>query len=128
MSCRFDNVNNAFGNAMLWGVRARLRPPTKVRTRNVLLEVLKHGFKAHGLHSVHAWVVDCNRVSSMLMRSIGMTEMGRMRQCHLLDGVPHDRLLFDITQADFAAQAQALAGADNGFDGSLDGDATGDEA
>lgn len=101
------NVDNPFGNAMLWGVRARLRPPTQVRTRNVLLKVLRHGFEAHGLHSVHAWVVDRNTPSAMLMRSIGMTEMGRMRQCHLIDGVPRDRLLFDITRADFEAQCAA---------------------
>jgi RimJ/RimL family protein N-acetyltransferase len=99
------NVDNPFGNAMLWGVRARLRPPTKERTRNVLRKVLAHGFEAHGLHSVHAWVVDRNHSSAMLMRSIGMIEMGRMRKCHLLDGVPRDRILFDITREDFEAHS-----------------------
>lgn len=103
------NVDNPFGNAMLWGVRARLRPPTKVRTRNVLKLVLAHGFEAHGLHSVHAWVVDRNQSSAMLMRSIGMTEMGRMRKCHLLDGVPRDRILFDITREDFEARSSQAA-------------------
>lgn len=63
---------------------------------------LKKAFQELGLHSVNAWVADGN-FSIRIPERLGMKLIGRQRECHLLDGVYRDRILFDILRDEFKA-------------------------
>jgi RimJ/RimL family protein N-acetyltransferase len=103
-----QHVDSKFKSAMLWGVRPRLRPPTRSNAANQIRSVLEVAFTELGLVSVYAWVVAINLPSIAAVRAAGMTEMGRQRRAHLLDGMFQDRLLFDILGTEFHAQEATL--------------------
>jgi RimJ/RimL family protein N-acetyltransferase len=52
-------------------------------------------FRDLGLHTVNTWIVEHN-ASRRGAERLGFRFIGRQRQCHFLDGQPHDRLLFDL--------------------------------
>jgi RimJ/RimL family protein N-acetyltransferase len=52
-------------------------------------------FRDLGLRAVNTWIVDGNPSLRSLQR-LNFRFIGRQRRCHLVDGVPHDRLLFDL--------------------------------
>jgi len=52
-------------------------------------------FQELGLHSVNTWTVEHN-ASRRGAERLGFRFIGRQRQCHLIDGQPYDRLLFDL--------------------------------
>lgn len=99
-----QNVDNAFRSAMLWGVRFRVRPPTRTTAVHQIRQIFAEGFHQLGLNSIYAWVVASNTNSITAVKASGMREVGRQRQAHVIDGVAHDRLLFDILPAEFDAQ------------------------
>ena len=59
------------------------------------LAMLSLAFRDLGLQSIHTWIVDGNH-SVHLARNLNFKPIGRQRQCHLIDGRPHDRLWFDV--------------------------------
>ena len=61
---------------------------------------LKKAFQELGLLSVHAWVVEGNYTISVCEK-LGFKTIGRQRQCHLIDGIFKDRILFDILHDEF---------------------------
>ena len=52
-------------------------------------------FTELGLYSVNTWIVDRNPSLRSLER-LGFRFIGRQRQCHMIHGRLHDRLLFDL--------------------------------
>lgn len=105
------HVNTVFGTAMIWGLRARLRPPARTNMAAQMRVLMRHGFEKLGLNSIHGFVVDGNRPSCAGMRAAGFLEVGRQRRCHVIDGEVRDRILFDITREEFFAQEAELEGA-----------------
>ena len=58
-------------------------------------KLLTLAFRDLGLHVVDTWIVDRNPSVRSLER-LNFRFIGRRRQCHIIDGRPYDRLLFDL--------------------------------
>jgi RimJ/RimL family protein N-acetyltransferase len=58
-------------------------------------KLLTLAFHELGLHAVNTWIVDRNPSVRSLER-LNFRFVGRQRQCHMIDGRPYDRLLFDL--------------------------------
>jgi RimJ/RimL family protein N-acetyltransferase len=56
-------------------------------------------FRDLGLRAINTWIVDRNPSLRSLQR-LNFRFIGRQRQCHIIDGRPHDRLLFDLLAAE----------------------------
>ncbi len=59
-------------------------------------------FRELGLYSVNTWVAEGNP-SLKIIERVGFRFIGRQRQCHYIDGRPHDRLLFDLLASEHVA-------------------------
>lgn len=106
-----NDVANEMGSAEVWGVRgcydASAPPNTSVAA---FLLALANGFIERERAVIGSWVVDGNALSVGMHRLLGMTETGRQRQRHAMGARRLDRLLFDMTRAEFAARFPAVAG------------------
>jgi RimJ/RimL family protein N-acetyltransferase len=96
-----QHVTSPFRNGMLWGVRPRLRPPTRGHAWIEIKEFLEIGFRELDLLSVYAWVAESNRLSLATLARVGLREMGRQRSAHVVDGVMNDRILLDVLASEF---------------------------
>lgn len=96
-----QHVSSPFRNAMLWGVRPRLRPPTRGHAWIEIKNFLAIGFINLNLHSVYAWVAESNRLSLATLERVGFCSMGRQRCAHVVDGVMKDRVLLDLLASEF---------------------------
>lgn len=65
-------------------------------------------FRELGLHVIQTWVVEGNP-SLRLVERLGFRFVGRQRQCHYIDGRPHDRLLFDLLASEHRALSEFRA-------------------
>jgi RimJ/RimL family protein N-acetyltransferase len=45
---------------------------------------------------VSAWTVEINVAAQRVLERLHFRPIGRQRQCHVIDGQPYDRLLFDL--------------------------------
>lgn len=90
-----SNVDHIFKIATLWGVLGDKSYARQGYTTRALSKMLTLGFTELGLHTVNNWVVDHN-FSIRIMKHLNFRFVGRLRQCHVIDGVRYDRLLFDL--------------------------------
>jgi len=65
-------------------------------TSRAVGQLLTLGFTTLGLETVSAWAVEDNAASIQVLVRNGFLAIGRQRQCHVIDGRPRDRLLFDL--------------------------------
>jgi RimJ/RimL family protein N-acetyltransferase len=89
------NVNRHFKTANIWvvlGDRARAGRGYASRATSKMLTL---GFAELGLSAIHTWIVDHNP-SVHVARHVNFRFIGRQRQCHYIDGVPYDRLWYDL--------------------------------
>lgn len=96
-----SDIARAFGTATLWyvlGEKAYARHGYTTEAVYLLLDV---GFRELGLRSVQAWTVEANRASVRVLERNGFSLAGRLRQCHVVDGIPQDRLLFDLLAEEY---------------------------
>ncbi|MBA2674451.1 GNAT family protein [Ramlibacter sp.] len=96
-----QHVSSPFRNAMLWGVRPRLRPPARTHAWIEIKQFLELGFRELDLHSVYAWVAESNRLSLANLERVGFKVQGRQRCAHVVDGVMQDRILLDLLASEF---------------------------
>jgi RimJ/RimL family protein N-acetyltransferase len=96
-----QHVTSPFRNAMLWGVRPRLRPPARTHAWIEIKQFVELGFRELDLHSIYAWVAESNRLSLANLERAGFRPMGRQRCAHVIDGVLQDRILLDVLASEF---------------------------
>jgi RimJ/RimL family protein N-acetyltransferase len=90
-----NNVDRTFRTGTLWGVAGEKSFHSRGYAGIAASKLLTLAFRDLRLHSVNTWVVDCNP-SLRSVERIGFRLVGRLRQCHFIDGRPYDRLLFDL--------------------------------
>lgn len=90
-----NGVNRAFGSATLWAVAGDKSFGNRGYVSLATSKFLTLAFRQLGLHSVNTWIVDSNSSLRSLER-LGFCYVGRQRQCHMINGRLHDRLLFDL--------------------------------
>ena len=88
------NVDRNFKTASLWAVLGRKRfGGSTVQACSKMLTV---AFTELGLRAVSAWTVEINVAAQRVLERLHFRPIGRQRQCHVIDGRPYDRLLFDL--------------------------------
>lgn len=96
-----NDVQNKMGCAEVWGVRGVYAGAPQNTAVAAFLQILDYGFRQLNLSVISSWVVDGNQLSLGMHRVLGMTETGRQRQRHVIGSRRHDRVLFDMTRAEF---------------------------
>ena len=90
------DIARNFKRATLWYVLGDKKHSGKGYTSRAASSILTTAFQELGLNSVNAWTVDSNIASVRVLERHHFRLVGRQRQCHLIDGRFHDRLLFDL--------------------------------
>jgi RimJ/RimL family protein N-acetyltransferase len=90
-----NNVDRNMRTATLWVVAGEKTFRNRGWAHVAASRLLTLAFRELGLHSVNTWTVEHNP-SQRGARRLGFRFIGRQRQCHLIDGRPYDRLLFDL--------------------------------
>jgi ribosomal-protein-alanine N-acetyltransferase len=91
-----SEIHRGFGTANLWYVLGRKDLAGKGLTSLAVARLVDEAFDQLGLRSLRAWAVDANGASIRVLEKNGFQRVGRLRRCHLVDGVAHDRALFDL--------------------------------
>jgi RimJ/RimL family protein N-acetyltransferase len=90
-----NDVRRAFRTATLWGVAGEKSFRNRGFANLAASKFLSLAFRELGLRSVNTWVVDHNP-SLRSVERLHFRFIGRQRRCHVIDGRPFDRLLFDL--------------------------------
>jgi RimJ/RimL family protein N-acetyltransferase len=90
-----SDVDRSFGTARLWYVLGQQRFSGRGLMTGVVARLLEIAFSELELSAVNAWVVDENRASIRVLEKNHFRLIGRQRRCHVIDGISHDRLLYD---------------------------------
>lgn len=88
------NVDRNFKTASLWAVLGLKRYGG--HTVRACSKMLTFAFTELGLRAVNAWTVEINVAAQRVLERCHFRHIGRQRQCHVIDGRPYDRLLFDL--------------------------------
>lgn len=99
--CLNDSVN-LMGSAEAWGVRGVYSGAPANISASAFVLALATGFVDLNREVIGSWVVDCNQFSVAMHLKLGFRETGRMRSRHFMNGRHYDRVLFDMTRAEFA--------------------------
>jgi RimJ/RimL family protein N-acetyltransferase len=88
------NVDRNFKTASLWAVLGNKRyGGCTVEACRMMLTL---AFTELGLASVSAWTLETNRPAQRVLEHLHFKYVGRLRQCHTIDGKRFDRLLYDL--------------------------------
>ena len=100
-----NDVTNLMGSAEVWGVRgAYADGGPRNSALSSFLQILATGFIDRQRTVIGSWGSANNGLSVIMHKRLGMTQGGRARARHVMGGVAHDRLLFDMTAAEFGAR------------------------
>ncbi|HKW39110.1 MAG TPA: GNAT family protein [Burkholderiales bacterium] len=94
-----NGVDRAAKTATLWAVAGDKSFSSRGYVSLATSKFLTLAFRELGLHAINTWIVDGNP-SARSLRRLNFRYVGRQRQCHLIDGQPRDRLLFDLLAAE----------------------------
>jgi RimJ/RimL family protein N-acetyltransferase len=90
-----SKLDRNFKTATLWGTAGEKSFRNRGYGTLAASKLLAVAFRDLGLHAVNTWAADGNP-SIRTIERLGFRYIGRQRQCHYIDGRPHDRLLFDL--------------------------------
>ena len=101
-----SNIDPRFKTAWVWAVLGVKRHGGC--TVGAVSALLTEGFTELGLRSIAAWTLDVNHAARRVLERLEFRYVGRQRQCHYLDGEPHDRLLYDLLPDEHEAARERL--------------------
>jgi len=90
-----NSVDRVYRTGTLWAVAGEKSFSNRGYVSLASSKLLTLAFRDLGLHVVNTWIVDRNPSVRSLER-LNFRFIGRQRQCHIIDGRPYDRLLFDL--------------------------------
>jgi RimJ/RimL family protein N-acetyltransferase len=96
------NVDVNFKAATLWIAIGDRRYTGRGYALRACAAMLAAGFHDLKLDSVDIWAVECNPACRRIAERLGFRLIGRQRNCHLIDGRAHDRLLYSLAASEFA--------------------------
>lgn len=105
-----SNISRKFKTGMLWYALGDKNYSGRGYTTRAVHEMLQFGFGTLGLHAVNAWTVSINRASMRVLERNNFQPVGRLRQCHYIDGRRFDRLLFDLLAGEHRGILQCPSG------------------
>lgn len=95
-----SNIHPTFQTATLWFLLGDKRFAKQGYTTRAVSKILTLGFQELELRSINAWAVEQNVASIRTIERNNFRLVGRLRECHHIDGHPRDRLLFDILKSE----------------------------
>lgn len=98
-------IDHTFRTATLWFVLGDKRYARAGFTTRAAAQMVRYGFAELRLHAINTWTVEGNPSVKIVTR-LNFKPAGRQRQCHWIDGSPHDRLLFDVLALEYPAVGQ----------------------
>lgn len=93
-----DHRNRTASIGMLIGEPTARGKGFGTEATRLLLDI---GFTVHGLHAIWLDVFSFNIAGRRCYHKAGFREVGRRRECQLLNGVLHDRIIMDILATEF---------------------------
>ncbi|MGE0030814.1 MAG: GNAT family N-acetyltransferase [Steroidobacteraceae bacterium] len=90
-----NDVNRRCGTGTLWGVTGDKSFRSRGYATFAGSKFLTLAFEELGLRVVNTWAVEHNP-SVRLIERLNFRFVGRLRQCHCMDGQVYDRLMFDL--------------------------------
>lgn len=97
------NVDRHFKTASLWAVLGNKR--FGGYTLPACSAMLTYGFTELGLAMISAWTLETNIPAQRCLERLHFRYIGRLRQCHYIEGRPLDRLLFDLLASEHEDQS-----------------------
>ncbi len=97
-----SDVTHRFATGSFWILRDRMRPIRVNMAYNAAAYLLQEAFVRDRLRCITAWAVDCNVPSQRLLVRLGFRLIGLQRDCHVVDGTPAGRLLYDLLPENLA--------------------------
>ena len=99
-------IDNQMGSSEIWVARNHLNrnkrnPVYQHATASAVIQTLANAFLDYNLKVVSSWAVECNYHSHNLHETVGMRKAGTLRSHHLIGSKRYDRILYDMTYADF---------------------------
>ncbi len=94
-----NSVDRSFKTATFWGASGEKSFRNRGYSTLASSRLMTLAFRDLGLRAVNTWAVEHNP-SLRTIERLGFRLIGRQRQCHYIDGRPHDRLLFDLLAAE----------------------------
>lgn len=91
-----SNVDYNFKTATIWVLLGDKQMSYKGYPTRAAARILTLGFNELKLRSINAWAVKSNHASVRIIRKLNFRCIGTQRNCHCIDGVVCDRLLFDL--------------------------------
>ncbi|MFT3768682.1 MAG: GNAT family protein [Minicystis sp.] len=91
-----SDVDRRFRTAMLWYALGDAGHGGRGYTSRAVSMMLTEAFSTLGIEAVSAWAVRSNIRSIRVLERNHFRFIGQQRRCHRIDGVPQDRLLFDL--------------------------------
>jgi RimJ/RimL family protein N-acetyltransferase len=89
-----SNIDRKFKTASVWCVLGDKRyAGCSARAVSKMLTI---AFTELGLHAVSCWTLEINRGGRGVIDHLPFRFIGKLRQCHYVDGRPYDRLLYDM--------------------------------
>ena len=102
-----SNIDQTFKTAFLWYVLGNKEFARYGHTSYAVYRLLRIGFFELGLRAINAWAVDVNLPSIRVLQKNGFRYIGKQRACHVVDGMPRDRLHFDLIFAEYGTRNAA---------------------
>ena len=90
-----SDINREFKTARIWVVAGDKSFRASGYATSAASAMLTVAFRDLGLQAVNTWIVDGNR-SMRIADRLNFKPIGCLRECHYIDGRPHDRLWLDI--------------------------------
>ncbi|HET7766814.1 MAG TPA: GNAT family protein [Burkholderiales bacterium] len=100
-----NSVDRVARTATLWAVAGDKSFSNRGYVSLASSRLLTLAFRDLALNAVNTWIVDGNPSVRSLQR-LNFRFIGRQRQCHMIDGRPRDRLLFDLLAAEHEELAE----------------------
>lgn len=94
-----NDVDRHFRTATLWGASGEKSFRSRGYGTYATSRFISLAFRELGLHAINTWVVEHNP-SRRLIERLNFRNVGRQRQCHYVDGLLCDRLLYDLLETE----------------------------
>lgn len=93
-----SNIDRNFKTASVWFVLGDKRKAgCSARAVSKMLTV---AFTELGMNAVNCWTLEINKGGRRVIERLPFRFIGRLRQCHYMDGKHYDRLLYDMLSSE----------------------------
>ncbi len=93
-----SNIDRNFKTASVWCVLGnRQQGGCSARAVSKMLTI---AFTELGLHAVSCWTLEINQGGRGVIDRLPFRFIGRLRQCHSIDGKSYDRLVYDMLSSE----------------------------